>query len=119
MISIFADLPRPSSATTVTTIGGAIRPRPVAADLLYAEQRMPRDADAAVAANGDDMHWRLEAAAVDELTDELAEAFLIGRGHRAMIANLQARFDHRHLILLGGFPSRRWRRLRAGCTEWR
>jgi hypothetical protein len=56
---------------------------------------MPRDADAAVAANGDDMHWRLEAAAVDELTDELAEAFLIGRGHRAMIANLQARFDHR------------------------
>jgi hypothetical protein len=53
----------------------------VAADLLDAAIGVPRDADTAVAANGDEIQRRLDAAAPDELGDERGEALLLVRCH--------------------------------------
>jgi hypothetical protein len=87
-ISIFADEPRPSSATTVTVIGATMpRPNVVATDFLDVGARVPRDRDRAIgAADREHIERRIEAAAVDEVADELAETLLIELAHAGMVA---------------------------------
>ena len=75
MISIFADLPRTSSATTVTPIGEVIRRPIVVADFLDIGVRVPRDRDRSIRANGDQIEQRRDAAALDEVLMSLAKRF--------------------------------------------
>jgi len=75
MISIFADLPRTSSVTTVTPIGEVIRRPIVVADFLDIGVRVPRDRDRSIRANGDQIEQRRDAAALDEVLMSLAKRF--------------------------------------------
>ena len=86
MISIFADLPRTSSATTVTPIGEVIRRTLWLQTSLISESRVPRDRDRSIRANGDQIERRRDAAALDEVADELGEAFLIEPEHAGIVA---------------------------------
>ena len=56
---------------------------------------MPRNADRAIRANRDHIQRWLDAAAIDELRDELGEALLAVGRHAVIVADLQGCLDHR------------------------
>ena len=74
-ISTFADLPRPSSETTVTMTGKVIPGPTLQRQTSLMSEPMRRETGTIGAADRKHVEGRIDAAAVDEVADERGETF--------------------------------------------